>query len=197
MISQLVMTRVRHLLVTIAALFKKILCCFSRRRKPSVSGCDTLNSVDVVRDADRGQGNRYKNIVEKDWNSWDDTPATVEEHIERYREQLAVPASPKEPPPEEQIDFFQDMAPRIIAQQKICVADGTPRDGNVGQQQFSRLTASIDIPVEDGLTDWNDEDDMGRRGWDDADENTTKQLIRETRKELRQQRQQQLRNHYK
>lgn len=128
-----------------------------------------------------------QNVVEKDWNSWDDSPSTVEEHIERYREQLAAPPPPREPPPEEQMDFFEDMAPKTFSQPKICIAEDRPQDGN--GSQFARLTAQIDIPVEDGLTDWND--DGPRAGWDDADENTTKQLIRETRKELRQQRQQQ------
>lgn len=129
--------------------------------------------------------------MEKDWNSWDDTPATVEEHIERYREQLATSPPAKEPPPEEQMDFFQDMAPTIITQQKICIAE----EQNDDPARFSRLTATIDIPVVDGLADWNEVET--RAGWDDADENTTKQLIRETRKELRQQRQQHGRAHHK
>ncbi|EDS27212.1 conserved hypothetical protein [Culex quinquefasciatus] len=194
MLSQLVMTRVRHLLLTIVALFKKLLCCFSRRRRPSSAGAGPgdaqLSSVNVVRDSAR-----YKNVVEKDWNSWDDTPATVEEHIERYREKLVAPVSPPEPPPEEQIDFFQDMAPKIVTQTKICIAS----EGEGGQSQFARLTASnVDIPIGDGLDDWEDEEGGGGRGagWDDADENTTKQLIRETRKELRHQRQQQARGHH-
>lgn len=135
--------------------------------------------------------------MEKDWNSWDDTPATVEEHIERYREKLVAPVSPPEPPPEEQIDFFQDMAPKIVTQTKICIA--SEGEGGGGQSQFARLTASnVDIPIGDGLDDWEDEEGGGGRGagWDDADENTTKQLIRETRKELRHQRQQQARGHH-
>lgn len=191
MITNLVMTRFRHLLITVAALIKRILCCCSRRRKGSTcEGADAaLNSVDVVRDS----GARYKqNVVEKDWNSWDDSPKTVEEHIERYREQLAAPPPPREPPPEEQIDFFQDMAPKTFSQPKVYIAEDGPQDDPSGSQ-FSRLTAQIDIPVEDGLTDWND--DGPRAGWDDADENTTKQLIRETRKELRQQRQMQHHHH--
>lgn len=191
MITNLVMTRLRHLLVTVAALIKRILCCCFRRRKASTceSGGDAmLSSVDVVRNS---AGSRYKNVIEKDWNSWDDSPSTVQEHIERYREQLAAPPPPKEPPPEEQIDFFQDMTPKTFSQPIVCIAEDGPAEGGGGQ--FSRLTAQIDIPVEDGLTDWND--DGQRAGWDDADENTTKQLIRETRKELRQQRQQQQQQH--
>ncbi|XP_053682269.1 receptor-binding cancer antigen expressed on SiSo cells [Sabethes cyaneus] len=196
MIMNLALTRARQLLVLIGALLKRILCCEClRRRRASRVECETLSSVNVVQDANR----RYKHVVQKDWNSWDDTPETVEEHIERYREQLVAPASPSEPPPEEQIDYFRDMAPTIVAQQKICIAN---EQDNGGSQdgRFNRLTAKIDIPVVDGLDDWEeDTDGQGRDGWDDADENTTKQLIRQTRKELRQQRQQQQqhRNHYK
>ncbi|XP_055531016.1 receptor-binding cancer antigen expressed on SiSo cells [Wyeomyia smithii] len=193
MITNLVVTRIRHLLVLIGALLKRILCCCSRRRRLSNVESETLNSVNVVQDVNR----IYKNFAEKDWNSWDGTPATVEEHIERYREQLVAPVTPSEPPIEEQIDFFRDMAPTIVAQQKICIA--TERDDNGGLEgRFNRLTAKIDIPVVDGLADWDDDTEgHGRHGWDDADENTTKQLIRQTRKEQRQQRQQQhqYRNH--
>ncbi|XP_055614163.1 uncharacterized protein LOC129760538 [Uranotaenia lowii] len=190
MFTNLLVTRIRHLLVTIGALLKRVLCCCSRRRKASTSECEALSSVDVVRDVN---SHKYKNIVEKDWNSWDDSPATVEEHIERYREQLAAPPAPREPAPEEQIDFFQDMAPQIVTQQKICIAG---EDESGGRPEFSRLTAQIDIPVVDGLADWDEEG--AQAGWDDADEGTTKQLIRETKKELRQQqRQQHQRSHYK
>ncbi|XP_058444908.1 uncharacterized protein LOC131426304 [Malaya genurostris] len=196
MITNLVMTRIRHLFVAIAALLKKIFCCFSRRRRSTNCESDILASVNIVQDDHR----KYKNVVEKDWNSWDDTPATVEEHIERYREQLVAPAPPQEPPPEERIDFFQDMTPTIVTQQKICIASDGVRAGDDDDDgkptaRFDRLTANIDIPVVDGLADWNEDDDR-RHGWDDADENTTKQLIRETRKELRQQRQHH-RNHLK
>lgn len=61
MITNLVMTRLRHLLVTVAALLKRILCCCSRRRKStseSGSGGEAmLSSVDVVRDS---AASRYK-----------------------------------------------------------------------------------------------------------------------------------------
>lgn len=45
--------------------------------------------------------------MERDWNSWDDAPRTINEHIEKYRQKLA------EPPPmakEPAIDFFQVMS---------------------------------------------------------------------------------------
>ncbi|XP_052900774.1 receptor-binding cancer antigen expressed on SiSo cells [Anopheles moucheti] len=177
MITELVMNRIRQLLLAIVGVLKRAMCCFSRRRKLSAGECEVLSTVSVDRYPNAGR--HGKNVPEKDWNSWDDSPKTVEEHIERYRETLAQPPSPTEPQPE--MDYFQDMAPQISSQPKICIATETePSD-------FSRLVAKIDIPVVNELEDWNEGD---RNGWDDADETTTKQLIRETRKELRAQRHQ-------
>lgn len=42
--------------------------------------------------------------AERDWNSWDDTPRTVDEHIEQYRQKLV---KSKTPPPQDSVDFFQ------------------------------------------------------------------------------------------
>ncbi|XP_053678500.1 receptor-binding cancer antigen expressed on SiSo cells [Anopheles nili] len=175
MITELVMNRIRQLLLAFIGVLKRAMCCFSRRRRMSVGECEVLSSVSVDRHSSTSRGG--KNVTEKDWNSWDDSPKTVEEHIERYRETLAKPPAPVEAPVE--MDYFQDMTPQISSQQKICIAtESEPSD-------FSRLVAKIDIPIVNELEDWNEGD---RSGWDDADETTTKQLIRETRKELRAQR---------
>ncbi|XP_035778054.1 receptor-binding cancer antigen expressed on SiSo cells-like [Anopheles albimanus] len=184
MIVELVMNRLRQLLLALVGVLKRAMCCFSRRRHHSNSEYEALSSISVDQNSAGIAGNalnagpvRPKHVSEKDWNTWDDTPSTVEEHIERYRETLAQPPPVPEAPPE--VDYFQDMAPQIRAQPKICISEETePRD-------FSRLTAKIDIPVVNELEDWNEGD---RTGWDEADEVTTKQLIRETRKERRAQR---------
>lgn len=42
---------------------------------------------------------------ERDWNSWDDTPRTVEEHIEQYRQHIAKPPTPQTE--EHEPDFFK------------------------------------------------------------------------------------------
>ncbi|XP_052861692.1 uncharacterized protein LOC128268599 [Anopheles cruzii] len=176
MYAELVMNRIRQLFLTLIGVLKRAMCCFSRRRKLSHGECEVLSSISIDRSAVGDV--RSKHVSEKDWNSWDDAPSTVEEHIERYRETLAQPQHPAESPVE--VDYFQGMAPQILRQPKICIAeDSQPRD-------FSRLTANIDIPVVNELEDWNE---GNQTGWDDADESTTKQLIRETRKELRAQRQ--------
>lgn len=43
--------------------------------------------------------------MERDWNSWDDTPQTVQEHIEHYRTRLVQPKAVESDEPS--VDFFQ------------------------------------------------------------------------------------------
>lgn len=44
--------------------------------------------------------------MERDWNSWDDQPRTIEEHIEVYRENLVKPKEPEIVDVVENVDLF-------------------------------------------------------------------------------------------
>jgi hypothetical protein len=50
--------------------------------------------------------------LERDWNSWDDKPRTVEEHIEQYRESLV---KPKEPEPVDEVETIDLFAVSVLA----------------------------------------------------------------------------------
>lgn len=43
--------------------------------------------------------------ADRDWNSWDDSPRTVNEHIQQYRQKLVQPKTVEDNEPT--IDFFQ------------------------------------------------------------------------------------------
>lgn len=166
--------RIKIIILGIIGAFRRALCCFSRRRKPSQTDCEILQSVNVVSDTGRSTEvslfvkqlgtslliSIYRQGGEKDWNSWDDTPRTVQEHIDHYRQKLARPPTPKEPEPEP--DFFQvflgrydlfrfwyfheipqDMTPQIKPQPKIFI----PTKLESTQTDFSRLQATTDIPI--------------------------------------------------
>jgi len=78
------------------------------------------------------------------------------------------------------------MTPRIIKQTKVLLQN----DSNI-PTNFSRLqatTANIPAPGAD-LEDWTD-DEQPTAAWEELDDEHTKNLIREKRKELRAQRQQ-------
>lgn len=215
--------RIKALFLAFISVFRRAFCCFSRRRKPSLTGCDVLSSVSVIQN-DNSQHARNKDYViyllnicsftrksifilfqaERDWNSWDDTPRTVDEHIEQYRQRLAKPKTPPLQGPE--LDFFQvrffkntkcrqfqssiflqDMTPKIIRQTKVLIKTENPEPV---QTDFSRLqaTSAANIPIVQSaeLEDWDDDDPQ--HGWDDASDEATKALIREKRREMRAQR---------
>lgn len=91
---------------------------------------------------------------------------------------------PTEPEPQPEIDFFQDMTPRVVPQQRVLISTGN-ESARVGQN-FSRLQADSDIPVMNELKDWEELEQQ--QGWEEVDDESTKQLIREKKKELRHQR---------
>ncbi|XP_063695475.1 uncharacterized protein LOC134826901 [Culicoides brevitarsis] len=180
MILNCICSRIKSIFLTFLGLFKRALCIINRRR-PSDSHFEPLETISIVRT------NNYSNTKEKDWNTWDDTPRTVEEHIEKYREKLAKPPTPTEVAQEPDFFAMEGLVPKIIKQEKILIATNdneTPQNNN-----FSRLQATADIAVNSELKDW---EELEQQGWEEADDESTKQMIREKRKELRhQQRQQQ------
>lgn len=107
----MVLQQIKMLLLGIITLCRRALCCFSRRRKLSHSGGDQLQAV-MIGDfaatastgASGGATGTTGNSKERDWNSWDDSPRTVEEHIEQYRQRMAQPPTPPKEEPEP--DFF-------------------------------------------------------------------------------------------
>lgn len=159
--------------------------------------------------------------MDRDWNEWDDSPRTVTEHIEQYRQKLVQPKLEEKQEPA--IDFFQvsilkmlfslnqkknhifnkisfsyafcflqDMAPNVIKQKKVFI--NTNKNANVN---FSRLqaTSAAAIPrlQTAELEDWSDEEnDNGETGWEEVNDAMTKEMIREKRREARAQRHQRL-----
>ncbi|XP_061396624.1 receptor-binding cancer antigen expressed on SiSo cells [Musca vetustissima] len=178
----MVFQQIKILFLSIFGLFRRALCCFSRKRKPSYS--EPMNNVVVVQ-ANYAVPQTSSNIStapERDWNSWDDSPRSVQEHIEQYRQQIAKPPTPQTEVAEP--DFFKELTPVIKPQPKYYLADDTQE-----QQDFSRLQAAkTDVPIamNADLEDWEDED---TGDWEEMDNEQTKQLIREKRREMRNMRQ--------
>lgn len=125
MILNHICSRFKALILGCLAVVNRAMCCFSRKRRNSFSDCEVLQSVNVVQsDFSSKKRSEVSLIVilqncaittkypishqhqnDRDWNSWDDSPRTVDEHIEHYRQKLVQPppADTKEPA----IDFFQ------------------------------------------------------------------------------------------
>ncbi|KAH8236909.1 hypothetical protein KR032_006016 [Drosophila birchii] len=193
--------QIKMLVLSIITLCRRALCCFSRHRKMSYGGSfkasDQLQAVNVVVEqgdltttypGGRTEARSLPGQRERDWNSWDESPRTVEEHIEQYRHRMAQPPTPPKVEPEP--DFFSELAPTIKPQVKYYLDKGcsTSATGSLHQTDFSRLQAQDLVPISDNadLEDWVD-DSVG--GWEELDTSQTKQILREKRRELRHQRQ--------
>nr|XP_014088016.1 receptor-binding cancer antigen expressed on SiSo cells [Bactrocera oleae] len=189
----MVIQQVKTVLLSIIKLLRRMMCCFSfgRRRKPSFSEPMEIKIVVDGGKATLPVGAQSPNStrlsqtqhVERDWNTWDDSPRTVTEHIEQYRQRLAKPPTP--PAAEQEPDFFTELTPVIKPQPKYYLGGD-----NTDKANFSRLEAKTDVPItmNADLEDWVDDSVDG--GWDELDTEQTKQLIRENRRQMRQQRQQ-------
>lgn len=154
--------------------------------------------------------------AERDWNSWDDSPRTVDEHIEHYRQRLAQPKDEENKEPA--LDFFQvsrkqfhcivdsgwntnnsillqDMEPKVVKQQKVFINTNKTKSNN-DDNNFSRLQASsatdFAIKQTSELEDWSDHDDEDatQTGWDEINDDAAKEMIRQKRREQRAQRNQ-------
>lgn len=84
--------------------------------------------------------------------------------------------------------LLKDMTPKIIKQTKILLPTNSSDLPN-----FSRLqaTEAVILPTSAELEDWEDNENAANQkdgGWDELDDENTKKLIRESRKQARQQR---------
>ncbi|XP_067639332.1 uncharacterized protein [Eurosta solidaginis] len=187
-IVKMVIQQFKTLMLSVLKLLRRMMCCFSfgRRRKPSLSEPIEIKIVidgaeETLPAGKQSSSWTRSQHLERDWNSWDDSPRTVTEHIDQYRQRLAKPPTP--PPAEREPDFFTELAPVIKPQLKYYLGDDNAKT------DFSRLEAKTDVPIalNADLEDWVDDSIDG--GWEELDTEQTKQLIREKRREMRQQRQ--------
>ncbi|XP_014487657.1 PREDICTED: receptor-binding cancer antigen expressed on SiSo cells-like [Dinoponera quadriceps] len=122
MAVEFLINRLKALFVLLFGIFKRAMCCLRRRRR---SSCDSvpLSTVGVV-------PNVLNNSTElEQWDKWEENPVvvipdkpvnTIQAKIEQYRQQVNKPL---ETSTEEQLNFFEDMTPKITRQTKILIKD--------------------------------------------------------------------------
>lgn len=133
------------------------MCCLRRRRR---SSCDSvpLSTVGVI-------PNVLNNSTElEQWDKWEENPVvvipdkpvnTVQAKIDQYRQQAN---KPPETPTEEQLNFFEDMTPKITRQTKILIKDKHMDGLSCNKTQF---TAMDPIPTNE-LGEWEE----NAAGWE-------------------------------
>ncbi|XP_024893825.1 receptor-binding cancer antigen expressed on SiSo cells [Temnothorax curvispinosus] len=178
MAVEFLMNRLKALLVLLFGIFKRAMCCLRRRRR---SSCDSvpLSTVGVV-------PNVLTSSTEMEqWDRWEENPVvvipdkpvnTVQAKIEQYRQQVI---KPPDSPTEEQLNFFEDMTPRITRQTKILIKD-KHADGSCNVAQF---TAMDPVPTNE-LEEWEE----NTAGWEVDDFSDATKVLREQRRREREQR---------
>ncbi|XP_012228801.1 receptor-binding cancer antigen expressed on SiSo cells [Linepithema humile] len=182
MAVEFLINRLKALLVLLFGIFKRAMCCLRRRRK---SSCDSipLSTVGVV-------PNVLTNSTElEQWDKWEENPVVVipdkpvnpvQAKIEQYRQQVV---KPPESPAEEQLNFFENMTPKITRQTKILIKDNHMDNSSSNATKFSAMDP---IPTNE-LEEWEE----NTAAWEvDAIEefNDPTKALREQRRREREQR---------
>ncbi|KAL6267697.1 hypothetical protein P5V15_000768 [Pogonomyrmex californicus] len=182
MAVEFLMNRLKALLVLLFGIFKRAMCCLRRRRR---SSCDSvpLSTVGVVPNA------LTSSTELEQWDKWEENPVvvipdkpvnTVQAKIEQYRQQVIK--SP-ETPTEEQLNFFEDMTPKITRQTKILIKD---KHADGSSHSTAKFSAMDPVPTNE-LEEWEE----NAASWEmDAmeDLNDATKVLREQRRREREQR---------
>lgn len=149
----------KALLLCLLQGLKRLLCCIKSKQKDDEENrVVLLQSVSV----DKGQQNRLT-----DWQDWGTPP--------QHSKFTNNTAAQNDDEPEQ--DFFADMAPTVLRQQRLFV-------GASNRQDQSRLNfvASPDLlpPADANLRNWDERD----KGWE-AEEDDVKDILREQRRHRR------------
>ncbi|KAG8337714.1 receptor-binding cancer antigen expressed on SiSo cells isoform X2 [Homalodisca vitripennis] len=177
MALELVVSKLKKLILVIFGLIKRSLCCFKRRRR---SSCDSIPLTGVG----IGTPTHYEvqnNDVEWTWEEpvgVVSEPNSIQHHIEMYRQQnlRGYPEKVEEPQP----DFFEDMVPKITKQTKLHLRPQNYEDSNASSR-LNFAPEALPTMVGPELGSW--EESEGQRGsWEDAESWDVSSLVREKRK---------------
>ncbi|XP_011859857.1 PREDICTED: uncharacterized protein LOC105557273 [Vollenhovia emeryi] len=123
------------------------------------------------------------------WDKWEENPVVVipdkpvnpiQAKIDQYRQQVI---KPPESPTEEQLNFFEDMTPKITRQTKILIKD---KHADGSSRNAAKFTAMDPVPTNE-LVEWEE----NAAGWEvDAidDFSDAAKFLREQRRREREQR---------
>ncbi|XP_011307261.1 uncharacterized protein [Fopius arisanus] len=196
MALEFMINRVKALVVLLLGVFRRALCCLRRRRR---SSCDSipLAAVGVVPNA---SSNR---VEHEHWEQWDENPVVVvpdkpinpiQSKIDQYRQQISKPPEPMEEP---QINFFEDMAPRITKQKKVLIKKKSEESG----ANFSKFAIAAERIPTNNLEVWDDNaatwEDETTEEFGDPTEELRRQKRREREKKIWEQQQRRMEYNYR
>lgn len=143
MIVLILLNKLKSFLLIFVHLFNRALCCIRRKRRPSFSDDSVpLTHVGVI--SDRNPMDDASNWT--DWGAENDLqhPQTVQDHIELYRKQKAIAQQNLNETNDENLNFFEDMTPKIQRPPKLFIPT-TSGAGSAHGQFNNRLNFAGDV----------------------------------------------------
>ncbi|XP_023016222.1 uncharacterized protein [Leptinotarsa decemlineata] len=179
MIVTLLYNKIKSFILIFTNLFRKALCCFRRRRRRS--SCDSVPLTHVISNIEE-----QKHETEN-WGNWEeglpDKPKTVQDHIELYRKQTQIARTDSESPDtEEQLNFFENMTPRITKQTKVLINTDEAKNNTMDRLNFVEGTLNP-VPTSE-LREWEESS-----GWENETlEHEAQRVLREKKRQDRERR---------
>ncbi|KAK7598335.1 hypothetical protein V9T40_006570 [Parthenolecanium corni] len=168
-----IFNKIKFLIVGILDLIR-YLCCSSRSRKKSVADFAPLTSIGIVgKDDSLVINNEDMNFVAASSSNFNQ-PRNVQDYITQYRQQKCKQLT-NESTDEASSDFFEDMQPKIVRQQKLLLKTN---EEPPSMPRNSRLSCTTDVKASE-LSAWEEMESTGN--WD-IDEETTNELLKEKRR---------------
>lgn len=176
MALSVIFKKLKSFLLFFVAIWKRALCCFRRRRRPSEFV--PLTQIGII-------SNQDNQSSEEHWGNWNEQiviptckPTTVQEHIEFYRQQ-AIAARQVQEESTIQENFFEDMAPTITRQKKLFVNKKNEDNSNTNRLSLSPEGVNV---LGQELGEWEDQS-----GWEDETLDwDAREALKESRKQARQ-----------
>lgn len=163
MAVEFLVNRLKALFIFILGVFRRTLCCFRRRRR---SSCDPIPLSESGGELPIVVINRLVNDKQEQetWDQWGENPVvivpddSVQSKIDQYRQQISKPPDSSEEP---QINFFEDMTPKITKQKKILLRNENAEQSSMNLSKFAVATDRIptnELEIwEDNKTGWEEE----------------------------------------
>ncbi|XP_059486082.1 uncharacterized protein LOC132202849 [Neocloeon triangulifer] len=170
---QVLFSKLKGLVLWILAIFRRACCCFRRRRRLSES--QPLTDIGII-------PNNPQDNVEGGWDSWGKEEDKITQQIREYRNSLAMARQNQDQPeePEERVDYFQDMVPRVTKAPRVALST---HEEQVNVSNTSELFAAQPLPIAGGdLGSWAEDE-----GWV-AEEGNWEEDVREQKRMQRERR---------
>ncbi|KAK0182742.1 hypothetical protein PV327_000844 [Microctonus hyperodae] len=158
MAVEFLINRLKALFIFLLGIFRRTLCCLRRRRR---SSCDGIPLSEPSGELPTVIINRQEQDT---WDQWDENPVVVvpdnsiQSKIDQYRQQITKPSDSVEEP---QINFFEDMTPKITKQKKILLRNQNAEQSNMNVSKFAVATERVptnELEIwEDNTAGWEEE----------------------------------------